>query len=53
VEGDTLASIAFQEYEDPTKWRAVAEANKIDDPMRIKPGTVLTVPDRREAENMS
>ena len=53
VAGDTLASIAHQEYDDPNKWRAVAEANKIDDPMRIKPGMVLTVPDRREAENMS
>jgi Contractile injection system tube protein/LysM domain len=53
VAGDTLASIAFQEYEDPNRWRALAEANKIDDPMRVKAGTVLTVPDRREADNLS
>jgi hypothetical protein len=53
VAGDTLASIAFQEYDDPNKWRALAEANKIDDPMRVKTGTVLTVPDRREADNLS
>jgi nucleoid-associated protein YgaU len=53
VEGDTLASIAFQEYKDPNKWRALAEANQIDDPMRVKEGTVLMVPDRREAENLS
>jgi nucleoid-associated protein YgaU len=50
VEGDTLASIAYQEYQDPNKWRALAEANNIDDPMRVKPGSVLIVPDRREAE---
>jgi nucleoid-associated protein YgaU len=50
VEGDTLASIAYQEYKDPNKWRALAEANNIDDPMRIKPGTVLIVPDRRDAQ---
>jgi hypothetical protein len=53
VEGDTLQSIAFQEYKDPNKWRAIAEANRIDDPMRVKPGRVLIVPDRREAENLS
>jgi nucleoid-associated protein YgaU len=53
VEGDTLASIAYQEYRDPNKWRALAEANNIDDPMRIKEGKVLIVPDRREAEALS
>jgi hypothetical protein len=53
VEGDTLASIAYQEYKDPNKWRALAEANNIDDPMRVKEGTVLIVPDRREAEALS
>jgi hypothetical protein len=53
VEGDTLASIAYQEYKDPNMWRALAEANGIDDPMRVKSGTVIAVPDRREAENLS
>jgi nucleoid-associated protein YgaU len=53
VEGDSLASIAHQEYRDPNKWRALAEANNIDDPMRVKVGTVLVVPDRREAEALS
>jgi len=53
VEGDTLASIAYQEYRNPNKWRALAAANGIDDPMRIKPGTVLIVPDRREAESLA
>ena len=53
VAGDSLPSIAFQEYKDPNKWRALAEANGIDDPMRVKMGTVIAVPDRREAENLS
>jgi nucleoid-associated protein YgaU len=53
VEGDTLASIAYQEYKDPNKWRALAESNDIDDPMRVKEGTVLIVPDRREADALS
>jgi nucleoid-associated protein YgaU len=53
VEGDSLASIAYQEYKDPNKWRALAESNNIDDPMRVKNGTVLIVPDRREADALS
>ncbi|HVA75796.1 MAG TPA: LysM peptidoglycan-binding domain-containing protein [Acidimicrobiales bacterium] len=50
VEGDTLASIAFAEYKNPNRWRALAVANGIDDPMRLRPGTVLLVPDPAEAE---
>jgi hypothetical protein len=53
VEGDTLASVAYQEYRDPNKWRALAEANGIDDPMRVKPGTELIIPDRREADQLA
>jgi nucleoid-associated protein YgaU len=53
VEGDTLASIAFAEYGDATKWRALAEANDIDDPMRLAPGVELLVPDRHEVESLA
>ncbi len=53
VEGDTLASIAHQEYRNPNMWRALAEVNNIHDPMRLKEGTVLFVPERREAEALS
>jgi len=42
--GDSLQSIAYQTYGDPTKWRAIAEANHIDDPLRITRGTSLTIP---------
>jgi nucleoid-associated protein YgaU len=44
VEGDSLAGIAYREYGDPTMWRAVATANRVDDPMRVKPGTALLLP---------
>jgi hypothetical protein len=44
VAGDSLASIAHAEYGDPSKWRALAEINGIDDPMRIPPGSALIVP---------
>jgi nucleoid-associated protein YgaU len=49
VDGDTLASIAFDEYRNANMWRALAIANGIDDPMRVQPGTTLLVPQRSEA----
>jgi hypothetical protein len=44
LDGDSLPSIAFQHYADPTTWRVVAEANGIDDPLRLRRGTDLTIP---------
>jgi nucleoid-associated protein YgaU len=44
VTGDTLASLSYGEYGDPTAWRRIAAANEIDDPLRIRPGTVLRIP---------
>jgi len=42
--GETLALIASEEYDDPGEWRRIADANGIDDPRDVKPGTVLTLP---------
>lgn len=53
IEGDTLASIAFKEYRNATKWRALAEANGIDDPLRLVPGTVLLVPEPAEVDALA
>jgi hypothetical protein len=44
IAGDTLASIAYATYGDPTLWRRLAAENDIDDPMRVRDGTVLLVP---------
>jgi len=44
VAGDTLAGIAYAEYGNPNLWRAVAELNGIDDPMRLRPGARLMLP---------
>jgi nucleoid-associated protein YgaU len=44
VAGDTLASLAYSEYGDPQLWRALAEYNRIDDPMRLRPETELLLP---------
>jgi hypothetical protein len=43
-EGDTLPAIAHREYRDATRWRAIARANRISDPLALAPGTELLVP---------
>ncbi|MCX8131159.1 MAG: LysM peptidoglycan-binding domain-containing protein [Clostridia bacterium] len=42
--GDTLQSLAGKEYKDTGKWRKIAEANKINNPLTIRPGTRLNIP---------
>ncbi|MFI1728869.1 LysM peptidoglycan-binding domain-containing protein [Streptomyces acidicola] len=49
VAGDSLALLAWREYGDATAWRVIAEANDIDDPMALAPGTELVVPGLRDA----
>jgi nucleoid-associated protein YgaU len=44
VAGDTLASVAYRAYGDPALWRAIADANEVTDPMRLRPGTRLLIP---------
>lgn len=48
VAGDSLASVAFAEYGDPTQWRALAAYNQVDDPMRIRTGSTLLLPSPEE-----
>ena len=43
-EGETLSSISAREYNDPRKWRAIADANDIDDPENVRAGTVVELP---------
>lgn len=47
--GETLSSIAAEEYNDPALWRVIAAANQLSDPRRLTPGQVLTVPPLRPA----
>jgi hypothetical protein len=51
VTGDSLHSIAHRAYGRPGLWRQIADANDIDDPMRLRPGTALLVPALEEIEN--
>ncbi|MFS0726553.1 LysM peptidoglycan-binding domain-containing protein [Paenibacillus sp. 1P07SE] len=43
-QGDQLWQIAAEEYEDPGLWREIARANKIEDPKRLEPGSVIKIP---------
>lgn len=43
-QGDTLAAVARRFYDKPSRWRPVADANRIEDPRRTVPGTFLRVP---------
>lgn len=53
VLGDTLMSVAYREYGNPTWWRALAHVNGIKDPFSLRPGTSLLVPPAEDAEVMS
>jgi nucleoid-associated protein YgaU len=48
IVGDTLASIAYNEYGDPTLWRPLAHFNRVDDPLRMRLGSVLMLPSAAE-----
>lgn len=41
---ETLDLIASREYGQSRHWRFIADANGITDPMRVRPGTLLTLP---------
>jgi hypothetical protein len=51
--GDSLHSLAFQEYRNPALWRGLAVFNRIDDPLRVRPGTRLLLPTAEEASALS
>ena len=41
---DTLALIAHQEYGTPNRWRVIADANGLEDPLDLHPGQILAIP---------
>jgi nucleoid-associated protein YgaU len=43
--GETLDRVAALHYQDATRWRVIAEANGIIDPLDIPPGTALVLPE--------
>jgi len=52
IEGETLQAIAWEEYGSATHWRALAEYNGIDDPLRLEAGTRLLIPEQRDAAKL-
>ena len=49
VEGESLHSVAYRELGSAAAWRAIAALNDIDDPLRVRPGTRILIPDSAEA----
>jgi len=43
-DGDTLPSIAYEAYGDATTWRAIADANGIENPLHLRRGRALSLP---------
>ncbi|WP_456401950.1 CIS tube protein [Hydrogenimonas sp.] len=50
AEGDSIFLMAAREYNAPGEWRRIAEANGIDDPLALLPGTRLLLPPGEENE---
>jgi LysM repeat protein len=44
--GDSLDRLAAKYYGDSTQWRVIADANAIADPLGVRAGTIIKVPQR-------
>ena len=42
--GETLDRISAKYYGDSTRWRELANTNGIEDPLAVRPGTLLSIP---------
>jgi hypothetical protein len=42
--GETLSKIASDAYGDPSQWRAIADHNRIFDPLNLTPGSTIEIP---------
>ncbi|MCB5164595.1 hypothetical protein LG634_07070 [Streptomyces bambusae] len=48
TEGEDLVNLARSQYGSTSHWRKVADANAIDDPLRMRPGTTVYLPSPQE-----
>jgi nucleoid-associated protein YgaU len=53
VEGETIQAVAYSELGKPAYWRAIADMNDIDDPLRVPAGSVLLIPSVADAAKNS
>jgi hypothetical protein len=44
--GETLDRIAALHFGDSTKWRRIADSNGIEDPLALRPGSLLAIPEQ-------
>ena len=44
IEGMNLWNIAYEEYDDCEKWRVIARANNIMNPLDVRPGQIILIP---------
>ncbi len=44
IAGDRLDTIAYEIYGDSSKWRLIAETNHIENPLAVRPGMELVIP---------
>jgi len=49
----SYGNLAYKLLGKATYWRAIADLNEIDDPLRLEPGTVLLIPSRADAARHS
>ena len=47
--GERLETIAFQAYRDRSRWRLIAEHNRLSDPLALRAGQILILPFEHEA----
>jgi hypothetical protein len=44
--GETLDRISALHLGDSTRWRSIAEVNELEDPLALRPGALLAIPER-------
>ena len=53
LRGETLSGLAAAFLGDPGRWREIARANDVDDPLVLEPGTSLIIPGPEAGPNTS
>jgi hypothetical protein len=46
-QGDRLDYLAYREYGKSSRWREIAEANQLENPLDLQPGQILVIPGRQ------
>lgn len=43
-ENEALSDVAYEYYDDPARWREIADANNIDNPRKVQSGMIIIIP---------